>query len=1387
MKPPARKTPDDGPVDRFGHAENEEQAIDHADEHRETPGEQTVAFRPIRDADLSGTGSGGDDQPAVSGPARAGWDSGDTWDGFTVRPSAPAGSAVSPGRDDDDRWDAFAPKDAHASDTPGGGAPERMPDRMSDRASRPRIGDRTAWATPEWDAFANRQPRRTPPLGGDAASGAGERPRAPRPGVPTHDSPAQDPFVRDASARRLPAERTPADAPERENTRGEPGERAEPSLWDAIARDTPASEASEHADAGRRAPAEGTSLWDRPVHDGSGDESAPEETSLWDVPAKGSAQRVEGPARDGLGRAAEEAETSVWERPERAAPAGEAPERKASVWDAPSLRERPEEPAQWDAFTPRSTSGSLPDGAGTSGAAASPDPADVVIAGFAAVAKDVPGWDAFSAPTPPRTAGDRGADEAPGDSDEPRTSGETTDDAAPARPEVATTPAPDDAAEPGHDGALAQDEAAEPGHGGAFVQDEAAGPASETGFAPADGEVAEPAHGEVVEPGHGGAFVQDEAAELAHEGGSAPAHDETAAWSVDGETVAGPAPGEMPEGAQRGPDDVLDVPADTGHDESASDDAPFDDGGLSGESASPRAPEGTEDVADPHEIDGSRGIDGGQDDEHPWLTEDRLEAESGIAARDTESPEATEAAEEPAAIPGPLPGTGRTTHTEQSPHAGEIEDGGLTEWGQRSAYAGETENDADAAQGPSAEAADDVAGDVQSVTSADGVTGDGEYGTEGAESRLYSDDVIGDGESVTSADGLPGATGSGAEVAEDEPHADDVADDGVSGTGVDGENGDGGRATGVGDATDDASDATGGSNGDVADEVEEDPVARVRAVPIPDPVSAALTESLAQLRLAVEDLHFGLDVPGAEEARKAQASVLAQLEDYVIPRVHMSTAPALIVVAGSTGAGKSTLVNTLAAQRVSATGVRRPTTGTPVLVCHPDDHEWFAEGDLLGGLTRLERPAKGAGVDSIVLSTTERLPPGVALLDTPDIDSVVEEHHEIAHRMLDAADLWVFVTTASRYADAPSWNLLRLAKERGARLVIVLSRVPEKSRDVIVKHFGRMLDEYGLADAERFVIKETTVADGRLPDKEVTDLRMWLAHLSVDDERRAAAIRTTLNGVLDSFRHRLPALARHLETQVALRADLRSDVDAAYMGALADIDEATRNGSLLRGEVLARWQDFAGSGDLIRTLQLRRGGKGGQRGPQRLRALRTAIRNALESMINSAAQRAAEEVVARWKQRAGAGDRLATTPGLGRSSDEAVQRTSRAIGAWQDHVTELIRTEGVTKRSVARLVSFDVESLALIFTVGLLGYGATDVSSGPGAGALPQRLLRALLGAESLRNISAKARSDLRARIGMVFDEETLRYVDTLDGAGIPDEAAATRLYQATYNLEVAR
>ncbi|MFF4777390.1 dynamin family protein [Microtetraspora fusca] len=1351
MKSPAWKTPDDGSVDRSGHAENEEQAIDHTGEHPETPGEQTVAFRPIRDGDPADG-----DHPAQSGPERpdrSDWDTADSWDGFTVRPSRATDSGT-----EDDRWDAFTARDARASDTTG--APDTA--GAPDRPARPRIGDRTAWATPGWDAFATQQPRRPSPLSGaSGAPGAGEPPRAARPDI-------DEPLVRGRSARRDPA----WDTPEHDVT---PGPAEEMSGWDPPARD----------DAARRTPAEETSLWERPTRDAAG-ESASEATSVWDTPAKDSAAE----------------RTSVWDAPARAPRDAATPPRDGRAVSAP--RTGSEGTGDWDAFAPRSAAAAAREGAEAPETTRRPDLADVVSAGFAAVSDGAPGWDAFSTATRRPTTGDLDHDATPG------TSGTTADED---RTSGASATLGDRGTAPVHDETADRADRSDPADG------RENGPETPTASAPSLWRHAETTDGAVAaREKDGDEWSRDvtpveEAEDETATDHSATDHSTTPsttdssaiapdrpATASDGEAAAGGTALTGPaEPYAAGVPDVLDV----GDGENAHDVA--DDGGHVGEIA------GT--------FEGAPAIDGAQGDEYPGQIEDAPGTVAGGEAEDAGRSEAPETIEWPG---GAVQTEDGSTSEAQPDDSGDAE---FAAYGQvdesesvsaseawRSDEAGDEAGGGEAAGQAEAwrsdEIGDDEVGGDEPAGWADagpiGPADDAQWSaaeTDAEKREAGADNETGDANDANDVTGESGdayditresgdaadseEAEAGPHAAEGMPHDDEVRTDEAANA-EDATGTTGGPDDGA-DEVEKADTAQAAVEAEEAEEAEEDPAARVRKVPLPEPVSAALTDALDQLRLAVEDLHFGLDIPGAEEARKAQAAVLAQLEDYVIPRVHMSTAPALIVVAGSTGAGKSTLVNTLAAQRVSTTGVRRPTTGTPVLVCHPDDHEWFAEGDLLGGLTRLERPVEGVGTDSVVLSTTERLPPGVALLDTPDIDSVVEEHHEIAHRMLDAADMWVFVTTASRYADAPSWNLLRLAKERGARLVIVLSRVPEKSRDVIVKHFGRMLDEYGLADAERFVIKETTVTEGRLPDKEVSELRMWLAHLSVDDERRAAAVRTTLNGVLDSFRNRVPALARHLETQVVLRADLRSDVDAAYMGALADIDEATRNGSLLRGEVLARWQDFAGSGDLIRTLQLRRGGKGGQRGPQRARALRTAIRNALESVINSAAERAAEEVVVRWRQRAGAGDRLAATPGLGRSSDEATQRTSRAIGAWQDHVTELIRTEGVTKRSVARLVSFDVESLALIFTVSLLGYGATDVSSGRGAGALPQRLLRALLGAESLRNISAKARSDLRARIGMVFDEETLRYVDELDGAGIPDEAAATRLYQATYNLEVAR
>jgi energy-coupling factor transporter ATP-binding protein EcfA2 len=595
-----------------------------------------------------------------------------------------------------------------------------------------------------------------------------------------------------------------------------------------------------------------------------------------------------------------------------------------------------------------------------------------------------------------------------------------------------------------------------------------------------------------------------------------------------------------------------------------------------------------------------------------------------------------------------------------------------------------------------------------------------------------------------------------------------------------------------------------------------------------------LESALLALRHLIVEVPLHLEAPGVNGARGERRKLLSQVDDYLLPRLRQSGAPILVALVGSTGAGKSTLMNSLVGAQVSNTGRRRPTTNSPVLACHPSDARWFAENVFLPTLPRVRQQGLAMpGRDGLlVLAENAGMPPGVALLDTPDIDSVVQAHREFAHQFLDASDLWLFMTSAGRYADAAVWELLQQARERDASLAIVLSRVPPASARQLSSHFGAMLEANGLAGAQRFMIAETVLTNGMLPPEIYGPVREWLDETAVAQERRVAVLTQTMSGVLDTFRTRIPALADAVQTQVTLQAELRAQADGSYVSALAEFDEATRNGSLLRGEILARWQDFTGTGDLLRMLQVRRSGKPASRPrkrqmPARAKALKAALRGGVEALAMSLADRAAEDTVTKW-QRQDAGAALvrstdtgvalgepggvsfevlaeldfipASAPGaepelpgpggaeaLTRSSPDLATRAAQAVSAWQDHVMQLVKAENVTKRSVARVVSFDEESLALVLTIGMLGYGTDGVAVNGDASAVPQRLLTSLFGAGQLRDLGARARMDLHDRISRLFDEELQRFSAIVSAAGAPNGEAAVALREAEETLEAAR
>ena len=551
------------------------------------------------------------------------------------------------------------------------------------------------------------------------------------------------------------------------------------------------------------------------------------------------------------------------------------------------------------------------------------------------------------------------------------------------------------------------------------------------------------------------------------------------------------------------------------------------------------------------------------------------------------------------------------------------------------------------------------------------------------------------------------------------------------------------------------------------------PVAAVRSRAAAQPhvrVDARLLEAaLLNLRKRIAAIPLVFQISGSAEVKAERGKLLSQIDDYLLPRVRRSAAPVLVALVGSTGAGKSTLVNSIVGANVSATGVRRPTTNSPVLACHPDEIDWFAENNFLPTLPRvrqegLARPGRDG---LLVLAASEGMPRGIALLDTPDIDSVVQAHHEFAYQFLDASDLWLFMTSASRYADGPVWEILQHARDRKASLGVVLSRIPQAYRTELVDHFNAMLDANGIAAADRFVIPEIPLIDGMLPADAYQPIRDWLADTAARADRRVAVLSQTMSGVLDTFKTRIPAIAAHVEAQVVLRAELRRAAETAYENAFAEASDGMKDGTLLRGEVLARWEDCVVGGD----LRPRRGakparsgnkkGKRARRGPSRSAALNAALRSAIESFIVSVADRAAEHVEGSWRAdpagavlladaaaerardvrakqvfesvfgpagQSGGGDPAdadikaadvikaadaAHASVFSRSSPDLALRATRAVGAWQDHLTRLV--EGEDLRPAARRISFDEEALSLVVLVAMLGEAAPAAAGRCGA------------------------------------------------------------------------
>ncbi|WP_053750313.1 dynamin family protein [Streptomyces sp. MMG1533] len=510
-------------------------------------------------------------------------------------------------------------------------------------------------------------------------------------------------------------------------------------------------------------------------------------------------------------------------------------------------------------------------------------------------------------------------------------------------------------------------------------------------------------------------------------------------------------------------------------------------------------------------------------------------------------------------------------------------------------------------------------------------------------------------------------------------------------------------------------------------------------------VRPQLLDALSALRDRVAAARFPLPLAGAPRARANRDELLAQLDDYLVPRLRDPEAPLLAVIGGSTGAGKSTLLNSLVGRRVSEAGVLRPTTRTPVLVCHPEDHHWFSGMRVLPDLTRVWVPHQEPADELLLpgedparvlrIETVDTLPPGLALLDAPDVDSLVADNRVLAAELICAADIWVMVTTAARYADAVPWHLLRTAKEYDVTLVTVLDRVPHQVVSEVSRQYGALLTKAGLGALPRFTVPElpeSAWGGGLLPSTAVAPLRTWLLHQAQDPAARQHTLARTAYGVLDSLKARLPELASAAAAQHAAALRLTAAVDGAYDSEYSRVRGRLQAGAVLAGDALKRWRAFP----LDCTAE----------------ELLDALVESLGALLLCAVTAADERVDEAWRREPAAGAPELTDRGP--STESAEHRIGLAVRRWRRELHEYAEEEvGHLDRSVAP----DPEVVAALVAATLLG-GRRARSAGEG---LAERI--GAHGALRLRDRGGRLLTDHLNRIMHSERERRLAPLDALD------------------------
>ena len=531
-------------------------------------------------------------------------------------------------------------------------------------------------------------------------------------------------------------------------------------------------------------------------------------------------------------------------------------------------------------------------------------------------------------------------------------------------------------------------------------------------------------------------------------------------------------------------------------------------------------------------------------------------------------------------------------------------------------------------------------------------------------------------------------------------------------------------------------------------------------------------EALAERRLASQ--------PRSESALARATRLADHLAGHVRVRAGSLDAPILVVLVGPTGAGKSTVFNTIAGRGASETGVLRPTTRVAIVLLHPDDRPLIETGTFARIAPSQIRFVEDRDVE-----------PGLVLVDAPDIDSIEHANRELTDRLVEAADLALFVTTATRYADRVPWAVLERVRERGLPLQVIVDRMPPDAADRadVLADVRRLLVEAGLAAGtpgvgeavrpEVVAVNEGALdpAGDRLQRAAIAPVLDEIARLRADRDARRDLAARALTGSLTGLGDSLDRIADDAEHESIDVEALRRSADRAYETALDGLRQEVARGTFLREEALRQWQTYVGADQMTRFFSQ---GIGRVRGAisavfrpaiAPVAEVRAATTEDLIAVARLQAAEAARRTATSWTETTTAGRGLAEHPELWLPTEDFASRLGARLERWIEGITEEIQAHGRPKRMLARGAAVGVNAMGtgvmlatFIHTGGLTG---AELGVAAATAFLNQKVLAALFGEAAMAELVAHARDHLDEALSTTFDEERARYDALLPASGV--------------------